>query len=698
MSTTVGNAVQIRYDGLVFENQIKTDQLTARTPCPLVSISTESNKDVDNNILYDRSTITLEGIILSSGQTNFLTSAYTGVVDFFSDPIKQNSVFEIVCGTRSNGNFSAAANGFIKFSGTSFVSANADKSNDNWYLTIPYTIVLESISKKNSSIIIESYEDSWTIEPLEDVSYYNIYANDINTYNIDGSVSYLTPGANTSSAGQLRHNTPPSAQLVSPASSPTAGGLESNIQYRITHRVSAVGKPTKIVNNNNPRIGGTANTTNNSVTAYENAALWVSERVNNAIKMISNNTEMTQLSNTQSKPTGLFLGAKKETQFNLKGTGPSTMGLFLYNHVRSIESSPSAGSYGVTDTWLALGTGIKYTEEFTWEVSVDDKWVHTVSMNGTIRGLEPVAQSNTSTNTGGPSVQPGYTILPSVKSSNSQGGISAATGVVTGYEGTTGGAQTPLISNKFGNQTRATSKYESALQAYISGVKPYLYVRAGHALKTSDVEPNNNKPVNYGSNATNNFYDNNNRSWFGPATRPLNIVPVTVNETFNPAAGTITYSISYDNRPACLLSGALNASVSITDTNSADLVAEAFILGRPLGPVIEKVGTTKSERQLTIEAVYPQPTGFQSLHPQSPQCVIYHTKSESSVEYKAIKNLVDAFKPVGAKAFSTFGSAAPYPLSDQGQIFKTADSETWSPFEGRYTRNITWIYNTGTCT
>jgi len=678
------NAVQIRYDGVVFPQEVKTDQLTARTPCPLISISTESNKDIDNNILYDRSTITLEGIILSSGKTDFLMSAYTGIINYFTNKDRQNSVFEIVCGTMTNSTFTATADGFIKFSGTSFVSANADKSNDNWYLTIPYTVVLESISSRtNPNRIIESYEDSWTIEPLEDISYYNIYANDISTYDTRNNLSYLSPGTNTTAAGQLRHNTPPSAQLVNPSVSNTTGGLESNIQYRITHRVSAVGKPTKIINSNNPRIGGSANTTNNYVTAYESAALWVTERVNNAIKMITNNSEMSQYSSPTSKPTGLILGAKKEIAFNLRNPGPNTMGLFLYNHVRSIESSPSAGSYGVTDTWLALGTGVKYTEEFTWEVSIDDRWIHTVSMNGTIKGLESVAQSNINNITAGISASQGYTVLPNV-----------ATGVVVGNEGITANA---LIGTKFSNQNRATSKYENALQAYISGVKPYLYIRAGHALKTCDVEQPN-KPVNYSVNNTNNFYNNNNRSWFGPAMRPLNIVPVTVNETFNPAAGTITYSISYDNRPACLLSGALNASVSVTDINSTDLVAEAFILGRPLGPVIEKVGSTKSERQLTIEAVYPQPTGFQSLHPQSPQCVIYHTKNDSSVEYKAIKNLVDAFKPVGAKAFSTFGSAAPYPLSDQGQVFKTADSETWSPFEGRYTRNITWIYNTGTCT
>lgn len=694
MSSTPANAVQLRYNGVVFENSVKTDQLTARTPCPLVSISTEANKDVDNNILYDRSTITLEGIILSSGKTNFLTQAYTGVVNFFNDPAKQDSLFEIVCGTRAGGVFTPAADGFIKFSGTSFVSANADKSNDNWFLTIPYTVVLESISKKNSNVLIESYEDSWTIEPIEDVSYYSLYANDIQTYDINASTSYLTPGQQTFAPNQLRHNTPPSAQLVSPSQAPLINSVENHLQYRITHRVSAVGKSTRIFNPQNPNSGGGAATTNNKVTAYENAGIWVNERVNNAIKMINNNSEMSQYNNPTAgiKPTGVLLGAKKDltSPLSLRLTGPATMGLFLYNHIRSIESSPGAGSYGITDTWLALGTGVRYTEEFTWEVSVDDKWVHTVSMNGTIKGLEPVGGS-------GPVIagtQPGYTVMPSVKNATvgATSSNAALTGVVIGTEGASN-TNSYLIANKFPNQYRGSSKYENALQAYVSGVKPYLYVRANHALKTID-----DPPVIDSEGTRNAPYTPYKRTWFGPATRPLNIVPVTVNETFNPSAGTITYNISYNNRPASLLSGALEATLTVNDSISSDIVAEAFILGRPLGPVIEKVGSSKSERQFTLEATYPMPTGFQSLHPQSPQCVIYHTKDQFSMEYKAITNLVDAFKPVGAKAFSTFGSTSPYSLSKQGQVFKTADSETWSPFEGRYTRNITWIYNTGTCT
>lgn len=680
------NAVQLRYNGVVFANSVKTDQLTAKTPCPLVSINTETNRDINNEVLYDRNVINLEGIILSSGKTDFLTQAYTGVVSFFKDPKKQNSLFEIVCGSLVNNTFTPATNGFIEFSGTSFVSSNADKSNDNWYLTIPYTVVLESISKKDSNILIESYDDSWTVEPLEDVSYYSLKQG-VDTYDISASVSYLPPGQQTAAPDQLRHNTPPSAQLVVPSTTPTVSSVENHLQYRITHRVSAVGKPIKIFNPANPNAGGNASTTNNTVTAYENAAMWTNERVNNSIKMIASNSEMTTYSSPIAKPTGVLLGAKKEVIFNPKATGPATMGLFLYNHIRSIESSPSAGSYGITDTWLALGTGVKYTEDFTWEISVDDKWVHTISMNGTIKGLETVGGSGPVV----PGTQPGYTVMPSVKSGSSLD-LSSLTGVLVGSEGTTNTIPF-LIANKFPNQHRGSSKYENALQAYVSGVKPYLYVRANHALKTIEVPP-----VTDSIGLTNSPYAPYKRTWFGPATRPLNIIPVSVNETFNPSAGSISYNISYDNRPACLLSGALQASLTVNDTMSADIVAEAFILGRPLGPVIEKVGSSKSERQFTLEATYPMPTGFQSLHPQSPQCVIYHTKDDYGMEYKAVINLVDAFKPVGAKAFGTFGSVSPYSISKQGQVFTIADSETWSPFEGRYTRNVTWIYNTGTCT
>lgn len=680
MSEPQGNAVQLRYNGVIFESSVKTDQLTARTPCPLVSISTESNKDIDNNILYDRTTITLEGIILSSGKTDFLTQAYTGVVNYFRDERKQNSVFEIVCGTRTGSTFTPSSNGFIQFSGTSFVSSNADKSDNNWYLTIPYTVVLESISSRSDSLI-ESYEDSWTIEPLEDISYYNIYSDTINSYQLPslGTSSFLpadqpNPYTNSNPGSlSVRNNTPPSIQKLS-VNQNIVGGIESNLQYRITHRISAVGKASKRSDPNNPSFGGagTIITNNTATSAYENAAIWVNNRVKNSIIQDS------PINQPPKRPTGVALSAKLTDTIT---TGPN-IGLFLYNHIRSIESSPSAGSYGITDTWLALGTGVGYTEEFTWEVSVDDKWVHTISMNGTIKGLEKVSNSPSSTfQSQSTDTIAGYTIL--------SGKDIAATGFVNGVGN-------ELIRTKFPNQTRSNSKYQNAIAAYATGIKPYLYARAGHALNTIKMPPVVNQALNVPSTQQM-PYTPKGATWFGPEIRPLNIIPITTNETFNPAAGTVTYSISYDNRPACILPGALNATLSVTDTNPTDLVAEAFILGRPLGPILEKVGTSKSERQLSLEVLYPMPTGFRGLHPQSPQCVVYHTNEGQSAEYKYIVDLVDAFKPVGAKAFATFGSTAPYYFSQKGQIFKTSDSETWSPFEGRYTRNITWIYNTGTC-
>jgi hypothetical protein len=254
-----------------------------------------------------------------------------------------------------------------------------------------------------------------------------------------------------------------------------------------------LGKATKVFSPHNPLTGGLANTTNNNISAYENAARWVNNRTLNAIQLGVSNSEIISRFLMNNDPTGVLLAAKQQDpniNTSMLRTPPNatSMGLFLYNHIRSIESSPGAGSYGVTDTWLVLGTGVKYTEEFTWEVSVDDKWVHTVSMNGTIKGLEPVGGSSLASSL--TNEVAGYTIMPPFKAAGYPQPTAAFTGVVVGREPNGENIAPPyIIANKFAGQNKGTSKYTNALHAYISGVKPFLYVRAGHALKTIDDPP-----------------------------------------------------------------------------------------------------------------------------------------------------------------------------------------------------------------
>jgi hypothetical protein len=372
----------------------------------------------------------------------------------------------------------------------------------------------------------------------------------------------------------------------------------------------------------NPNQGGGINTDNLKILAYQNAAKWVEDRARTIVKPLT------------PRPSSSGLVVYEASRNSMS----SSSGLTLYNHMRTVEVSVSEGSYSLTDTWLALGSGVKYTEDFTWEVSVDEKYIKTVNLQGTITGLEDVEPS-------------GYTYFPS----------GSLTGDITGKS---------MLPTYFNKQIKNNSKFNNAIKTYESGIKPQLYRRAcTAAFLTSS-----------GLNGV-------------PQGGILNINPISYTESLNPIAGTVGYSISYSNKPGTWVSGALSTSLTINDTLASDQVAESFVLGRPLGPVLQKVGTGKTERRLTLEAVYPVPTGYKQAHPQSPDCII----NKDRPEYKELKTLVDSFKPINPVAFATLVPTSPYGVAEAGIVFKTSDTQTWQPFEGRLNWEVTWVYTTGIC-
>ena len=622
--------VQIKYDGKIFGNSITGN---FKLPCPLIDINTNANRDsVSNKILNYTNEIILDGTIIGNGSIDDILPIYISIETFFQDPIKQNSTLDIVCGNYdSNGVFTETGT-LISYPGVYYRSSNINKNDNNWVITIPYTVTLENISTDPGQEPIESYDDSWTIEPVQEVSFFSNLAG-INTYGLRNN--YTTS------------NNPPVAQdsSIVNASSTNSSSIQNFLQYRITHRVSAVGKSQSFKDPNNPSVGGAAQTYNLEIESYETAARWVKNRLGQSVNIGSAVT---------TNPSGLALLTKTD-QTNLPSvnTAPNEnfRGLFLYNHLRTIDSSPSAGSYGITDTWLAMGTGVKYTEEFTWEVSTDSKWIKTVNINGTINGLEYV----------GPS---GYGSVP----------IAVATGLVKGVDNTNADA---LFRTSEKIQSATNNKYIHALEAYTSGIKPLLYKRASHAISHSSQTP----PGAVRDN-----------QYISPQQHPLNMVPLSLSETFNPTAGVISYNISYDTRPACLLSGALSASFSIVDTKSVAQVAETFVLGRPSGPIVEKIGNTKPERQMSIDALYPAPRNFNEMHPNSSNCVV----SSGHPYRKHLETLIKSFAPIDTATFaSLLGLAAQaYPIYRNGPTaIITSDSETWDPFEGRFTKNITWSFS-----
>jgi len=350
-------------------------------------------------------------------------------------------------------------------------------------------------------------------------------------------------------------------------------------------------------------------------------------------------------------PTGSGAGissitaAKNWVRFQLaSGIGLSgiTSGLVLYNFVRSVSANEIEGSYRITDTFLALPTGSSgmYTESFTIESSLDNTYLRTVTINGNIKGLEPFDSGNIY-NSGIVGSGMSGSIYPTAISGRLSGQSSA---------GGTGGT---------GGTSPSPQKFFYATSGY-SGIKNSLYDRC-RAFMSPSGNPNT-------SPGTGTFFG----KFFGRHEPALNPLPVTITEGFNPAEGTITYSWVYNNRPLNLVSGSISETLTVNDNFPTQQIAEIFVLGRRLGPVIQDLGTyTSASRDVTFEVTFLRPTGLSGL--QFPKTA-----------YQNITGIVESFNPK-----YLFGTN---PSDQICKSFVKTNTENWNVSEGRFVKTKGWSW------
>ena len=265
-------------------------------------------------------------------------------------------------------------------------------------------------------------------------------------------------------------------------------------------------------------------------------------------------------------------------------------GLNLYNFVRSINTSDTEGSYRITDNWIGIPAGsLPYTESFTIESTVDSSMLRAVTVQGTIKGLEPFQTGNIYVAAGAPYLT-NNTLAGSL-------------------------AQTNSANTRIANST----KFTNAISGY-NNVRCAIYDRA-KALAHTGISCGNN---GFGSR----FVDGR------TSENMLNPIPVSITEGFNPAEGGITYSYSYNNRTLNFISGSISESITVDDNLPTSVVASIFVLGRSLGPILQDLGTTTSySRAVTIEVTLPRPSAI------SP------TFTFPVDSYNAIVDLVDKLDP-----------------------------------------------------
>ena len=653
----------IMYGQQEFPGFEHTDQRNFFTPTPKITTDSSTNRDGDGRILSIKNTIKLDGKILGYNTSGCLR-AYSGIIDYFSDIRKQGSEFKILCvdsGTKKLDN-DPLNPGIMNFSGVYYVNSSFSEGKSNWAGDIDYSINLETVYRRDVKVypydelekltdpnyrdaIIESYEDTWNIEPIDSISHYQVSI-------ATNYLEYKSPGISNTGAPSLKDLVGRNKNI----------DLENSLQFKITHRVSAVGKRDQQKNNIylSPK-----DRLQQDTSAYLNAAKFVKGRLEVLSKTGKTLQEIPGLLQNQL----MSMNSVSNQPLDKKTA------LHLYNHVRTIESSMNAGSYGVTDTWLAMPTGMTFpiTEDFTMEVATDEKYLKTVTLQGKVQGLEYAGGVD-----GGMVMK----YLPT-------GNISVNTlNPVTQYKTQFfDGLNLENEGSELLPYYTKNNKFNNAINAYQTLIKPMLYRRASAALNSVS------------RNVTNEVSDTGTReatlpsTWINSPVGYLNVAPVNFTESLNPAAGTVDYTVTYNNKPGLWISGVLSASISVTDNNPVDVVADVFVLGRPLGPILEKVGTSKRERSINIELVYPVPRSYQESHPNSPQCIINENRSE----YKELTGLINSFKPIGANAFATLTANQSYGISTQGSIYTTTNNKVWNPIEGRLTWDITWVYVTGYC-
>jgi len=508
-------------------------------------------------------------------------------------------------------------------SGVKVLNLTANKSNDNWIFSSDYNIELEFSEPIYSGIPL--IKNGTDSWSLEPVEEY-VYMNQKITVN--GNQEYHNPILGYSNAG------------TNPKSGPTSPNLDivTIPQFRLSRKVSADGLPSHNVVN----YGGVPASANYS--AYINAKKWV---------------EMQLASSFNGNSASGYPKFSSNTIFSIDSFDK----IFLYNHLRTINFNTNAGSYEVNDTWLAMPTGLNYLEDYTVESNTDEKNIKTVKVQGQIKGL---MMSSLPVMTG-----------QADKMIPDNNGIISITGLLAA--GTTGGKSMQRLDEL--SQTGlvlSDSKYINAVSGWLHDIKPYIYRRACMVVDSLD----RNAPYvqfNYSPQPplNNPIYSHE---------RMLNIIPIATTESHDPRKGIVSYTYEFNNKLK-LLSGVISENITINDTGPVDVINQAFVLGRRLGPVLQSLGTTTSStKSVTVEIIVGTPTGIDGCLITSNYCPVW----TGGTTYKAIEELIDGLAPFGRRVVNIFPNMSREPLT--GQVYLQQNDLSWNPTEGRYIRNVSWVY------
>jgi len=186
------------------------------------------------------------------------------------------------------------------------------------------------------------------------------------------------------------------------------------------------------------------------------------------------------------------------------------------------------------------------------------------------------------------------------------------------------------------------SKFSSAL-TYWSGVSGRLLARAQNALTNAGIA----------------------------YSRSLNPTLIDKSISQNMPNGVLSYSYEFTNKPSPCVSNALVENINFSYAYPQDIYGAIPIIGRSSGPIIQLMGTrTPYTLTASVDVVVPIVTG----------CTF------------ALLSLTGVGCP--HSDVKTFLSSIESSLGSNDTLVKIDDKPSWIPTEGKYSRSVTWLYNT----
>lgn len=667
-----------------------TDIHTITGPVPLVDFSKTYNMNGNNVVETITHNITLTGKIFRDPYDKTTDSTTDNVICNNPTPIPSGKgikgitsaikelenklgncpagLFQIKCANAGDSTI------LYEASGVKVVGYQIDKSADNWVQSADYTINFEYITNADPKApLVRDMSDTWNIEPLDEITYEDF------TVPIHQRKEWSNPKAKGTNPEDSLNN--------GPGGGSTANGTLRVVnvpQFRITRNLGCKGMPIQESGTTNGICftGVGTNITNigkYNRTAFASAKEWVEG-------------ELARTYNgSQWKASGVLYFVDT----------PSSKPLYLYNHVRTTNIDIHNGTYDVTESWIAMPTGIFYTEEYNIDMSTDEAFAKTVRVAGTIKGFSMANMDYMSATGNAYKAIPAPSAFPPSGSKTFDGKISVAGSLVLPTSGANG-SDNPILDAAATSDIRTMggSKYQNALSGWLLNIKPYLYRRASLGInsmdRTQSYIPLSQQGLPAGSNPS------------APPNNPiyckeglLNPIPKATTEGHDPRRGTISYSYEYSNS-TMIISGVISENITITNEAPADVVNETQVIGRSLGPIMTKTGRSSPRKSVSIEIVVPKPTKPSEMWISNADCPLY----TGGYIYDFIDKIVEGVKPFGIADASrnyiwgnTYVANANSALNPKvrsaarpGIVFLSSDQDNWNPTNGRYSRTVSWTY------